>query len=557
MHERAAQGDRARGVPWAGSEERLGRNLRGLDRALAERLRLPVESDHVVFDDAGVARLRVQRELVLLDAPLHGELPAGDVFVLGVGTGELVEKFLARPGNGRCIAWERDPWLLRLALMRCDWAKALKSGALVLRLGADIVTEARRGDRAALVEHPVLGALYQREARLYASGAPAPIGLLGDGGLFVEAFGRALEARGYGLLTVQPERTAEEELAHAVHTTHAAFLATVNYTEGTAEFAHAHSLPVLCWEIDPRTHAARPPHVSAQHVGLFTWRAKSVATWQRSGFAHTKHLPLAADPAERHPVELAELEHARYGASCALVGNSMVAEARTYRARIVALLEAWRGGAADNTALEVLLAEQRKDFSRWRIPELLDEHLPGFLEFARERSAVDDPLMLLGEVAAAEKRLTYAANLGRHGLRVYGDEGWRAVESHGVRYMGPAGHRHELNRIYCGATINIDVGRLYQQDIVTMRVFDVLACGGFVLAEHSEELEQLFDVGREVVSYRNLHELRALVEHFLARPAEAAAIAARGYAAVLERHRVDQRVDVMLADLPALAAAAR
>ena len=33
--------------------------------------------------------------------------------------------------------------------------------------------------------------------------------------------------------------------------------------------------------------------------------------------------------------------------------------------------------------------------------------------------------------------------------------------------------------------------RFYQRDIVTMRVFDVLASGGFVLAEWSEDLAEL------------------------------------------------------------------
>ncbi len=554
---------------------RLERNLAtlwGIDRSLAERLCLPVVSEHVRFEPDGRAHLWLHTERVPLDLVprLEGEaaavtppaeLPA-EVLAFGVGTGEHLGELLAQEHVERIVAWEPDPWLLRLFLMRHDVADALAAGRLVLRLGADLVHEARRGERALLVPHPLLGALHARERRLYERGAAGPIALLAGGGLFVEALGRALEAAGYDLFTIQLERVAEEELDHGVEILKPALIAMINYIEGVAEFAHARALPVLCWEIDPRTADPRPPAVSCEHVGLFTWRRESVPAWRRAGFARAEHLPLAADPAERHPVVLEADERERYAAPCALVGSSMVEQARTYRALILGLLCAWRGGepgieSGEAAALEELLAAQRADPTRWRIPELLERRMPGFLEFARARSRVHDPLLLLGEIAGAEKRLTYAANLGRLGLRVFGDTGWRATEAHGVRYMGPAGHRFELNRVYCGVAINIDIGRIYQQDIVTMRVFDVLACGGFVLAEHSAELEQLFDVGLEVESYRTLGELCAKTEHYLAHPEAAAAIAARGREAVLTRHRVDQRVATMLAAVPRLAAAAR
>ena len=147
------------------------------------------------------------------------------------------------------------------------------------------------------------------------------------------------------------------------------------------------------------------------------------------------------------------------------------------------------------------------------------------------------------------------AALGRFGSHVWGDEGWRATEAHGVRYRGLAGHRVELNRIYSCAHVQLDVGRVYQADIVTMRVFDVLACGGFLLAERSDELGELFELGVELETWSELPELEEKLAHYLARPDEARRIAARGRAAVLERHTVRERVRRALASAGAVAAA--
>ena len=83
--------------------------------------------------------------------------------------------------------------------------------------------------------------------------------------------------------------------------------------------------------------------------------------------------------------------------------------------------------------------------------------------------------------------------------------------------------------------------------MVTMRVFDVLACGGFVLAERSSALAELFEIGAEVDCYASADELETKVAHYLAHPDSARAIARRGRDAVCARHGMDARVAHMLA----------
>jgi len=77
----------------------------------------------------------------------------------------------------------------------------------------------------------------------------------------------------------------------------------------------------------------------------------------------------------------------------------------------------------------------------------------------------------------------------------------------------------------------------------------VLACGGFLIAERSEALEELFEVGVELEAYSTLEELHELVAHYLAHPEEAQAMALRGLKAVRERHDVRSRLRHMLSSL--------
>ncbi|HUT43969.1 MAG TPA: glycosyltransferase, partial [Desulfobacterales bacterium] len=151
-----------------------------------------------------------------------------------------------------------------------------------------------------------------------------------------------------------------------------------------------------------------------------------------------------------------------------------------------------------------------------------------------------------GEIAAAEKRTNYIANLGSLGVKVWGDDGWMNTEQYGVKYMGSAGHTFEINKIYSASSINVDINRLYQMDIIPMRVFDIMACGGFVLAEYSKELSNIFEIGKEVETYSTLDELVSKATYYLDHESEALEIAKRGRGAVLKNHTISGRVKYML-----------
>ncbi len=540
------------------AQRTLERNLDALRSAqleVARRLAWPVDGSHV--DPGPPARYLHHKAWVPLEIAALGE-PAGElarakdaaeVLVLGVGTGDLLERALSAAPRARVVAWDRDPWLLRLALGRADLRARIAAGGLRVALGTDLLGLDLAG--AARVSHPLLGPLYAREVKLAERPELSKRAALCTGGLLVESLGDALERAGYGVWPLPIKSLALEELDLQIERLAPGLLVAVNYTNGLAELAARHGARLIAWEIDPTTTA---PALDARVPGapdaarVFTWRAREVEVFRRAGFAHAAHLPIGADVGLRAPVALSSEERERYAAPVSFAGASLVRNAGAFRERfLVRWARTGRARAAGERLIDAALAEQRRDFARYRIPELLAEAAPELAELRAQDPGAEDPALLLGELAAAEKRLTYVANLGRLGAHVWGDAGWKGLERHGVRYRGPAGHGPELTRIYNASRVNADVGRLYQADIVTLRTFDVLACGAFALVEHTAELEQLFDVGGEVASYRTLPELLSKAAYYLERPAEAAAIAARGLAAVRERHTVDQRLAAMLA----------
>ena len=539
----------------------LGANLQALlvrNPGLAERICLPVSDDHLRIEDDGSVLYHYYREWLPLalnkdqiSAALDGIASDVDVVVFGLGTGDLLDSALKHCPKASVAAWEQDPWILREVLERRDYSKDIRSGRLIFTLGMDLldlVPAIRLGGQ--LITHPFLSQVYSNELRLLRKGRGEQAALVCAGGLMVGDLSDALRDEGYSTATWSIEQLSDEELQRTVSRLQPALIASINYSHGLAEACQEASLPLVVWEIDPSTDKLQPTRAGAG-AHIFTYRRKQEVEYRNAGFSQVEYLPLAANTDFRQPVELDSSEDEQYLNTVSFVGNSMVEQANRFRERFVDLYCAWRGNSDQaveeaSTAITTVLAGQSEDWCRYRIPELVDEHLSDFSQVMSAQDPEDHPVVLLAEMAAADKRITCIANLGQVNVAVWGDEGWSDLSEYGVKHMGPAGHRAELNRIYSGSTINLDIGRIYQSDIVTMRVFDALACGGFVLTEHSDALSELFEIGTEIDCYRTFEELMAKVEHYMDHPDEAHAIAERGMARVRRDHTISSRIRYML-----------
>lgn len=73
------------------------------------------------------------------------------------------------------------------------------------------------------------------------------------------------------------------------------------------------------------------------------------------------------------------------------------------------------------------------------------------------------------------------------------------------------------------------------------RTFEVPGSGGFLLTDRVKHLERYFDIGDEIAVFSTPGELVEQAQHWLAHPAERAAIAEAGYRRVRAEHTYDHR----------------
>jgi len=542
----------------------LRNNLATIQRrtpSLFDRICLPVSSDHVQQSSDGRNCYQIHRswhsyDLTAQQVAQSLEGVEGEhTFLFGLGAGEQLLALLGREDVTSVLAWDRDPWLLRLFLSTHDVSAYLQSGRLTLSLGADLLDGLHDDLPRDAVIHPFFADQYRTEFALLQNDLQAKRALLCAGTLFVDDLADSLTEAGYSCFTWDVGRLSPEELAITAKRFDATLVAGINYTQGLAEACRDLGLRLVIWEIDPATDELTPCRPPAEHAQIFTYRRAQVPVFEAAGFPNASYLPLAANPNRRFPADPKADDASDYRAPIAFVGASMREQANRFGEHLIAEYCLWRGGspieakAECTRALDGVRNDHRSDLTSSRVEALLSEALPEFVEAIRRRPNKPDPVVLASEIIAADKRLSYVELLGPLGVHVWGDQAWQSAERSGATYRGLAGHRFELGRIYSGATVNVDIGRLYQNDMVTMRVFDVMACRGFVLTERNDALLELFTEGVELDCYTSADELLEKAKYYSTHPAEAAAIATRGYEAVLAHHTISGRVATMLATL--------
>ncbi len=133
--------------------------------------------------------------------------------------------------------------------------------------------------------------------------------------------------------------------------------------------------------------------------------------------------------------------------------------------------------------------------------------------------------------------------------------GWESgtLLSQRVKENGRRLDPSEYKKIFLASQINLNLhssmtgeGIDPMKDFVNPRTFEVPACGAFSLVDMRDDLPDMFDIGKEIITFGSLPDLREKIEYFSDRPERMAQIATAGRARILKEHRFENRMSSIL-----------
>ncbi len=324
------------------------------------------------------------------------------------------------------------------------------------------------------------------------------------------------------------------------------FLLTMNHLgfdeDGVlTEFFKSIEMPVASWYVDsPKLIVKAFKKNVSPWLSLFLWDKSYIEDMEAMGFDSVLHLPLGTDESLFKP--LAAGKHgkmlSKYFCDVGFVGNSMVVPVNEWMGKIDADLHPMVGKAAEDVALsgnpDGDIMKVLSDMERARI-----EGLSGKDKMDFEAAVLWKATLLY--------RLSCLEMLKGLNVSIYGDSAWKELlGDKGFKLFPPLNYYKELPLFYNACKINFNATSRQMSEAVNQRVFDVPACGAFLLTDYQKGLEDLFDVGSEVITYKDKSEIPELVKFYLKYPDERQKVALRGRERVLKEHTYKHRMNSMI-----------
>ncbi len=109
-----------------------------------------------------------------------------------------------------------------------------------------------------------------------------------------------------------------------------------------------------------------------------------------------------------------------------------------------------------------------------------------------------------------------------------------------IHNRGFARSLDEMPLIFNQSKINLNITAKSIRSGLSLRIFDVLGCGGFLITNYQTELPEFFEIGKDLVAYDSLENLKQLCDYYLRHDDERLEIAHNGYEKVKKLYTYDK-----------------
>ncbi len=308
-------------------------------------------------------------------------------------------------------------------------------------------------------------------------------------------------------------------------------------------------LPFISWFVDnPHLILYSYEGLTSPFLHIFTWDFDNVPSLKAKGFNNVYYLPLGTDAERFNPKNKEKLIAPAWKSPVSFVGNSMIDKVQ----KRLDACNLPKHLYADFFALA-------KDFisSPKRIAEkfILDDGkqlFPALIKHYQEQFDTEEKLAfetgMTWEATRVYRLECVKQTLDFNPLLV-GDHGWNVFlekEKRPWRWHAPINYYDQLPYFYPHSTINFNCTSMQMKGASNQRILDVPATGSFVITDYREQMENMFDIGEEIICYKNNEEIPDLIRYYLNHGKEREAIVRKGRERVLKCHTWTHRMSEIL-----------
>lgn len=124
---------------------------------------------------------------------------------------------------------------------------------------------------------------------------------------------------------------------------------------------------------------------------------------------------------------------------------------------------------------------------------------------------------------------------------------WLKLDELDKIIMNKSVYNEEKSKAFSAAKIVLNNMHPAVINGVNKRMFEIPACGGFQITSHRDAINELFEIGKEIITYTDLTDLKTKIDYFIdsTNENERKKIAEAGYQRVQKEHTYEIRLQTM------------
>ena len=205
--------------------------------------------------------------------------------------------------------------------------------------------------------------------------------------------------------------------------------------------------------------------------------------------------------------------------------------------------------------LDGILNAQSKVYGGYFLDEMLDEALLAELNQSYAKASggkvsitkEELEFMMACEITGRERYLALALLSKYYRVDLY--SGDRDTRLEHVNYKGYADYYRQMPGIFKGSRINLNISLKIIRTGIPLRVFDVLACGGFLLTNFQAEMPEYFTLGEDFAVYESVEDLYEKTDFYLRHDTERERIARHGFETVSNNYTFRHQLEKILHEI--------
>lgn len=327
------------------------------------------------------------------------------------------------------------------------------------------------------------------------------------------------------------------------------FVFSINFFPSVSDVCNIWGIPYLCLIVDSPVLELFSTSLANPCNKVFLFDRQLYNDFHHINPDGIFHIPLATNVRDNYATATmaSAADRTRFSSDISFIG-SLYSEKCLYNQ--ITLPEEMRG-YVDGLIEAQLLVYGYNFIEECVTPELIEAFCkvrPELINFP-DSMKVDTKAVIAQHIisvkVAEQERLRYLKALSEHfNVDLYTGSDTYSMPL--IHNRGFAKTNTEMPIIFHQSKINLNLTAKSIRSGLSLRIFDVLGCEGFLITNYQAELPEHFNIGEDLEAYTSLDDLMGKCEYYLSHDKERQEIAHNGFEKVKKYHTYDIRLTQML-----------